>query len=156
MQNFTFAQALNFWHIRTLLASSLTEAADIIPRRAIVCVALASFKHLGVSHGLAGVVSGFDHTLLDAAQTGWHRRDFPYPVGMYAHTLLSVTAPVTTVDFRVPAHDINASTIITCSAPGVCHGIIAWVDFDLGNDITVSTAPRPAPDGKCFALPVLS
>ncbi len=159
MQNFSVYQALNFWHIRTLLDGSLAPDAIIVPLRAAVRVALIVFEDLGVSHGTVGSVCGFDHGLLDEAQQGWHSRDFPYPVGMYRHRILSPAASTVVFDFGMLATDCSSVTQLSPMQASLCHGVVSWVDYDFdasGN--TFSTAPRPTPDGhkqivRFFASP---
>eukprot|EP00048_Salpingoeca_helianthica_P012211 m.176483 g.176483 ORF g.176483 m.176483 type:complete len:729 (-) comp15340_c0_seq2:361-2547(-) len=147
MQNFSVYQALNFWHIRTLLETSLAPGAIIVPLRAALHVALVVFDDLGVSHGTVGSVCGFDHSLLDVAQTGWHLRDFPYPVGMYRHRLVSPVHTAAVFEFALPAQDRHSVTQLHASTPSLCHGVVSWVSYALDETHSINTAPTGTPDG---------
>jgi hypothetical protein len=159
MQNFTLHQALNFWHVRTLLSPSLHQDAVVVPSRARVMAALVTLDDLAVSHGLVGTVCGFDHALLDATQEGWNARDFPYPVGMYRHRLLSAPACILPLALAAPASSLECVSSIAVTAAGPCHAVMTWLDYDLDERHSVSGAPVPAPDGnkqllRFFSAPV--
>jgi type III protein arginine methyltransferase len=75
----------------------------VAPRRARIMTAAFQLHDLSVSHGAAGVVSGFDHSPLDEVQERWHDNWFPYKLGNYRKTLLSDPLCIATIDYQLIA-----------------------------------------------------
>ena len=113
--------------------------AVLSPISARVMAAAVELRDLNVSHGEVGVVCGFDHSPLNAAQVGWEDNSFPYCLGGYRHAFLSAPFVLATLDYTVAVAGNGAavSTGIGVGSDAVplstgrCHAVVVWVDYEL-------------------------
>lgn len=116
----------------------------VCPVRAHIMIAPFELLDLHVSHGQAGMVSGFDHTPLDIVQNNWHENLFPYKLGIYRKKILAEPICIGTIHYNllssgdysklVNYHD-NAQGFITTT--GILHCMAIWVDYDVTDTINI-------------------
>lgn len=131
MQNLTIWQAVNFWYRRAALDSVLNENFTVLPFRGAVKVALVQFEHLYDCFGQVKCVQDFDHSHLDTLQVEWSDKNFPYPLWMYSHTLLSQPERLMTMEFSQLPESQFESVKVDVISSGSAHGVVMWVDYDL-------------------------
>ena len=136
--------AIKFLYMRSSSAvhSRLAPGAPVVPCRARLMAAPVQLTDLHVSHGMAGVVSGFDHSVLDGVQSGWSQHNFPYSMGGYAHTMLSAPTSIAELDYMTGFFEGSAamgrSTVLDVGATGTCHAVALWVDYDLCDGVALN------------------
>ncbi len=86
-------------------------------------------------------VSGFDHSPLDEAQDNWNTHMFPYKLGTYQKTALSIPTCVYTIDYTIVNDQnsfIDTNTTIDFTRSGRCDCVAIWVDYDLTTHHTIN------------------
>lgn len=127
------------------LRSSTPARLLVAPLRAKVMTAGFELIDLRVSHGDAGVVSGFDHSSLDHVQQHWHQFWFPYKLGNYRKKILTAPCCIATIDYDHVAQVADGSAGIACSSGqipitspgGRLDCMVIWVEYEISE--TVST-----------------
>ena len=147
-QSLTLWQALSFWYQRTALAPRLSDRVTVMPQACVVCAVPVQFQHLHTSYGAAGLVEGFDHSILDEAQQSRasNATMLTYPLWMYPFTPLAQPAAVSGLDFTVPVHGIDETTMISITTAGMCHAVVVWAEYRLDEHEVESTGLLP--DGR--------
>lgn len=122
----------------------------VAPLRARVMTAGFQLDELRVSHGEAGIVSGFNHSSLDEIQESWEENWFPYKLGNYRKRILTEPLCVATIDYgllTVAGDDGNGDAVL-CSpphqrlhviSPGQLDCMALWVEYEAAESIRVET-----------------
>jgi len=147
--------ALAFHYQRTALQPYFTPATVVLPSAARIMVVAYELQDLGVSHGLAGSVCGFDHSPLDrellpncASQPGtssaWSDNWFPYKLADYAKRALTLPQCLATFDYQNPIQSFpETASVVEFMTAGRCDCIALYVDYDLDKDSSVSYLDKP-------------
>lgn len=126
-------QALSFYYQRRAFTELLHPQAIIMPARALIMVALVELQDLNISHGPVGIVSGFDHSALDAAQANWHDYLYPYHLANYRKKMLSRPVRLAVLDYYTLSEQFDTvlqqTTQVT--ATGRCDCMVVWVDYEI-------------------------
>lgn len=132
------------------VAPLLSQDCEVLPSSATVWAQAIQLHDLHRNYGPVGSPCGFDHAPFDAAQAGYERHVFSYPLWQYAHTLIGTAQPVVGFDYalcvkdscggspamlprgtaRVPARDTAGS--------GIANAVVLFVSY--------SMAPRQRAD----------
>ena len=123
-------QMLAFHYKRTVIAPLLLPGAPIVPSRARVMAVAFELTDLYVSHGINGIVSGFDHKHLDERQGDWQQYWLPYKLADYRKKVLCEPVALHIVDFSNEVTTLPARTSdmpITNSGRLDC--LAVWVDY---------------------------
>ncbi|XP_072278976.1 protein arginine N-methyltransferase 7 [Pyxicephalus adspersus] len=137
---------LYFWYSRTALSGNLAEGCTVFPMSASLYVLAVEFKDLWRIRSPCGVCEGFDVSIMDAMIK--KSLDFresqeaePHALWEYPCRALSDAAKVMTFDFRepVPADDVKSEGSVSLVRSGRCHGVVLWMEYQLTEDISIST-----------------
>ena len=123
-------QMLAFHYKRTAVAPLLLPGAPIVPSRARVMACAFELIDLYVSHGVNGMVSGFDHSHLDDRQGEWQQYWLPYKLADYQKKAVCEPVELHMVDLAsemvtLPAHTMEMPVIAT----GRLDCLAVWVDY---------------------------
>jgi hypothetical protein len=136
--------AIKFLYMRSSSAvhTRLSPGAPVVPCRARLMAAPVQLTDLHVSHGTVGVVSGFDHSVLDGVQSAWSQHNFPYSLGGYAHTMLAAPTCIAELDYMKGFFEGSAAlgrrTALGVDVSGTCHAVALWIDYDLCDDVALN------------------
>ncbi|KAJ3596639.1 hypothetical protein NHX12_003043 [Muraenolepis orangiensis] len=138
--------SLFFWYCRTVLAKLLRPGATILPRSATLHAAAVEFKDLWRIRAPCGTCEGFDVSAMDhmvqrSLDFRESREAEPHPLWEYPCRALSPPTVVMTFDFTqcVPQEPINAQGSFPFVRSGCCHGVALWMEYQLSDEVTVST-----------------
>lgn len=117
----------------------------VCPAKGRIRAVVVQFDELWKGHGDAGIVSGFDHSLFDSFQRGWHvNRPLAFPLWMYRYTALSEVHTVVNADFASVFDDaLSLDFTIPVTSTGTAHGLVLWTDYllDADGEFVLSGAP---------------
>ncbi len=123
-------QMLAFHYKRTAVAPLLLRGAPIVPSRARVMAVAFELTDLYVSHGVNGVVSGFDHSHLDERQGNWQQFWLPYKLADYQKKALCQPVELHVVDLSREMVDLPArKSHMPITASGRLDCLAVWVDY---------------------------
>eukprot|EP01136_Pigoraptor_vietnamica_P015702 Opistho-1_new@59176 len=144
---------------RGLLAREGGRLALRLPGRAQLKCAAVRFVELHKSVADVREAVGFDLSAFNALRTRAKEHVTAYPLAEYAHELLSDVVAACAIDERVlPSLDSRQNAecddergdgllvplgecVLSIRTRGVCHGIVAWVDYDLADGIAAHNPP---------------
>uniref|UniRef100_A0A4W3HFA4 Protein arginine N-methyltransferase n=1 Tax=Callorhinchus milii TaxID=7868 RepID=A0A4W3HFA4_CALMI len=153
---------LYFWYARTALARQLSPDVTVMPCSATLVLMAVEFRDLWRIRAPSGMCQGFDISLMDEmVQNSLDFRESqetePQPLWEYPCRALSDPLRSLTFDFRreVPVESLRSEGSVPLLRTGSCHGVVLWMDYQLTDDIAVSTGlTRPPTDtGDCTWSP---
>ncbi|KAG8437732.1 hypothetical protein GDO86_008444 [Hymenochirus boettgeri] len=137
---------LYFWYARTALSSHLSKDCTIFPFSATLHAVVVEFKDLWRIRSPCGICEGFDVGIMDEMiKNSLNFRESneaePHPLWEYPCRALSNPTKIMTFNFKepVPAEPINSTGYLNLLRSGEGHGVILWMEYELGKDISVST-----------------
>ncbi|KAM9301559.1 protein arginine N-methyltransferase 7 [Gastrophryne carolinensis] len=137
---------LYFWYSRTALSGNLTEDCTILPRSASLHVLAVEFTNLWRIRSPCGICEGFDVTIMDKMikkSLDFRESQEAEPHGLWEYPCRALSDPVKVMafDFRetVPNADVTSEGSINLVRTGRCHGVVLWMEYQLTEDISVST-----------------
>ncbi|XP_053304890.1 protein arginine N-methyltransferase 7 [Spea bombifrons] len=137
---------LYFWYARTALSSKLDTHCAVLPLNASLYVLAVEFKDLWRIRSPCGTCEGFDVSIMDEMiKNSLNFRESqeaePHPLWEYPCRALSDPTKVMTFDFRelVPTEEMSAEGSLNLVRSGECHGVVLWMEYQLAEDISVST-----------------
>ncbi|XP_018421871.1 PREDICTED: protein arginine N-methyltransferase 7 [Nanorana parkeri] len=137
---------LYFWYSRSALSDNLVEGCTVFPMSATLYVLAVEFKDLWRIRSPCGICEGFDVSIMDAMIK--KSLDFresqeaePHALWEYPCRALSQPVKVMTFDFRktIPVNDVKSEGSVSLVRSGRCHGVVLWMEYQLTEDISVST-----------------
>uniref|UniRef100_A0A8C8DZ82 Protein arginine N-methyltransferase n=1 Tax=Oryzias sinensis TaxID=183150 RepID=A0A8C8DZ82_9TELE len=138
--------SLFFWYCRTALSGLLRPDVTILPCSASLHVVAVEFQDLWRIRAPCGRCEGFDVTPMDemvqrSLDFRESREAEPHPLWEYPCRALSQSAAAMTFDFTqcVPSQPINSQGSLPLIRTGCCQGVALWMEYQLTDDITVST-----------------
>ena len=105
-----------------------------VPRAAKVMLIAFELIDLFISHGEAGVVSGFDHSPLDLQIQGWEQHWFPYKLADYRKIALTEPTCIAVLNYATCDAQTKTTQMIV-STKGRCDCVAVYVDYALGFDL---------------------
>ncbi|KAF6724501.1 Protein arginine N-methyltransferase 7 [Oryzias melastigma] len=138
--------SLFFWYCRSALSGLLRPDATILPCSASLHVAAVEFQDLWRIRAPCGRCEGFDVSPMDemvqrSLDFRESREAEPHPLWEYPCRALTPSAAVMTFDFTqcVPTQPISSQGSLPLVRSGRCHGVVLWMEYQLTDDISVST-----------------
>uniref|UniRef100_A0A3P9IUH0 Protein arginine N-methyltransferase n=1 Tax=Oryzias latipes TaxID=8090 RepID=A0A3P9IUH0_ORYLA len=138
--------SLFFWYCRTALSGLLRPDVTILPCSASLHVVAVEFQDLWRIRAPCGRCEGFDVTPMDemvqrSLDFRESREAEPHPLWEYPCRALTQSAAAMTFDFTqcVPSQPINSQGSLPLIRTGCCQGVALWMEYQLTDDITVST-----------------
>lgn len=143
---------LYFWYVRSELQNMLSPNVKIMPRKATLWIAGVEFEDLWKIRSPVGTVEGFDISIMDnmidkALQVKEYHEPEPHALWEYGNQL--VTAPTAVMTFNleetVPERNIEVAGAVkfdSNTASTHCHGIAMWMEYELVEDLYLSTGLR--------------
>ncbi|XP_044125467.1 protein arginine N-methyltransferase 7 [Bufo gargarizans] len=153
---------LCFWYSRTALSDNLAEDCAVLPMSASLYVLAVEFKDLWRIRSPCGNCEGFDVSIMDemikkSLDFRESREAEPHPLWEYPCRALSDPTKVITFDFRekVPTEEMKAEGSLNLVRSGLCHGVVLWMEYQLTEDIAISTGLLQVTDetGDCQWYP---
>ncbi|KAK8934950.1 Protein arginine N-methyltransferase 7 [Platanthera zijinensis] len=144
-------QNLLFWKHRTILDPILSKDAVILPSKGILKVCGMYLPDLWRSRRCLEEIEGFDHSIaneilgacgnLPCSLRGTCLPYFVWQCGEIKE--LSDVFSIMDFKFSEPLHECHGKISIKFSKPGICHGLVLWIDWvlDEENSIVISTGP---------------
>ncbi|XP_033117180.1 protein arginine N-methyltransferase 7-like [Anneissia japonica] len=136
---------LHFWYAKESLSHLLASDCTVLPRAGTLKAMALQFDHLWKFHAPVIEKEGFNLAEFDvivqrSSKLADERMD-PHHLWEYPSRALSEPFSLMEFDFNssIPKESIEKRGCIQFIREGVCHGIAVWMDFDLGDYITVST-----------------
>ncbi|KAM4722372.1 protein arginine N-methyltransferase 7 isoform 2-T2 [Rhinophrynus dorsalis] len=128
---------LYFWYSRTSLSPNLAKDCTVLPLSASLHVLAVEFKDLWRIRSPCGTCEGFDNSLNFRES----QEAEPHPLWEYPCRALSDPTKVMSFDFREPvtADEIRSEGSLNLVRSGACHGAALWMEYQLTEDISVST-----------------
>ncbi|KAM4604541.1 protein arginine N-methyltransferase 7-like [Discoglossus pictus] len=137
---------LYFWYARMALSAHLAKDCAVLPLSATLHVLAVEFKDLWRIRSPCGTCEGFDVTIMDdMIKNSLNFRESneaePHPLWEYPCRALSDPTKVMTFDFREPVlgDELRSEGSLNLVRPGQCHGAVLWMEYQLTEDIAVST-----------------
>ncbi|PKU80479.1 protein arginine N-methyltransferase 7 [Dendrobium catenatum] len=144
-------QNLKFWRDRSLLDPILSKDAIVLPCKGILKVCAMYLPDLWKSRCCLQEIEGFDHSIANetlGAYGNWppsiKGTCLPFFIWQCGEIKeLSDVFSIMDFNFSKPVHDCYGNIRIEFSEPGICHGLVLWIDWvlDVDNSITISTGP---------------
>lgn len=138
-----------FWYMKQELASCLSSSVNILPSEATVWAMGVEFKDLYKIRTPLSTVEGF--AVVDFDKLIEHSSSIS-DSSVEAHPLWeypcrALTRPFQILNFTF-GKDISDCLMhkdgeITCESPGICHGVVMWVDWDLDGNPKHSITTGP-------------
>ncbi|KAM5138864.1 protein arginine N-methyltransferase 7 [Mantella aurantiaca] len=137
---------LHFWYSRTALSDKLAEDFTIFPMAASLCVLAVEFKDLWRIRSPCGICEGFDVSIMDAMikkSLDFRESQEAEPHALWEYPCRSLSQPVKAMTFdfygTVPDNDVTSEGSVSLVRPGRCHAVVLWMEYQLTEDISVST-----------------
>lgn len=137
---------LYFWYSRTALSDNLAEGCTVLPMAASLYVLAVEFKDLWRIRSPCGICEGFDVSIMDAMikkSIDFRESQEAEPHALWEYPCRALSQPVKVLSFdfmeTVPANDMKAEGSMSLVRSGRCHGIVLWMEYQLTEDISVST-----------------
>ncbi|KAI0529160.1 hypothetical protein KFK09_001707 [Dendrobium nobile] len=144
-------QNLKFWRDRSLLDPILSKDAIVLPCKGILKVCAMYLPDLWKSRCCLQEIEGFDHSIANetlGAYGNWppslKGTCLPFFIWQCGEIKeLSDVFSIMDFNFSKPLHDCYGNIRIEFSEPGICHGLVLWIDWvlDVDNSIIISTGP---------------
>ena len=107
---------------------------------------------LCISHGETGIVSGFDHSALDAQIQGYEQHWFPYRLADYRKTRLTEPGCIAILNYAADSHIRQQDVVhLNVSAEGRLDCVAVYVNYSLGfelPDVDMAEASHYKPNLK--------
>nr|QEG03054.1 arginine N-methyltransferase 7 isoform X1 [Cymbidium ensifolium] len=144
-------QNLRFWKDRSLLDPILSKDAIVLPCKGILKVCAMYLPDLWKSRCCLEDIEGFDHSIanetlgacgnLPPSLKGCFLAYFIWQCGEIKE--LSDVFSIMDFNFSEPLHACYGKIRMEFSEPGICHGLVLWIDWllDEENSIVISTGP---------------
>ncbi|XP_011504420.1 PREDICTED: protein arginine N-methyltransferase 7 [Ceratosolen solmsi marchali] len=136
---------LHFWYLSSKYSS---PHITFIPKRAVIKAVPMEFKDLQKIRANLGICEGLDMTVFDnLVQSSSVKTDSPVeaqPLWEYPGKSLSLPFTIAEFNFNDDVYKqirINSFQEIPFIIDGVCNGIAIWVNWDLDDDIVVTSGP---------------
>eukprot|EP00668_Euglena_longa_P001029 GGOE01001232.1.p1 GENE.GGOE01001232.1~~GGOE01001232.1.p1 ORF type:complete len:713 (+),score=121.83 GGOE01001232.1:39-2141(+) len=139
---------LNFWKLRTALASILHPDVLVMPHTGRLMGAVAHFRHLSDAHRIVHHVEDIDHRPFAEAQARATARDPDMPVGLWEYEHHLLMAPLNLLDLpfqkplpatppSIPGNSLHKRARAAVTHYGEAQALVLWVDLQcLGNCTT--------------------
>ncbi|CAM8980325.1 unnamed protein product [Rhodiola kirilowii] len=153
-------QNLRFWKERTKLDSMLSGEVKIMPCKGVLKACAMSLPDLWKSRRCLGKVEGFDHSAINSilGASGaipspqespflpfyiWQCGNIEVSILSIFSVELSVPVEIMEFDFAKPISSCCGQAKIELIKPGICHGLVFWIDWVLDEEksIIISTGP---------------
>ncbi|CAM8980326.1 unnamed protein product [Rhodiola kirilowii] len=144
-------QNLRFWKERTKLDSMLSGEVKIMPCKGVLKACAMSLPDLWKSRRCLGKVEGFDHSAINsilgasgAIPSPQESPFLPFYIWQCGNIEeLSVPVEIMEFDFAKPISSCCGQAKIELIKPGICHGLVFWIDWVLDEEksIIISTGP---------------
>ncbi|XP_075045016.1 protein arginine N-methyltransferase 7 [Mixophyes fleayi] len=153
---------LYFWYSRSALSGNMTKDCTVLPLSASLYVLAVEFRDLWRIRSPCRSCEGFDVSIMDemikkSLDFRESQEAEPHPLWEYPCRALSDPTKVMTFDFRetVPTDDVKTEGSVNLVRPGMCHGVVLWMEYQLTEDISVSTGLLQVDDetGDCQWYP---
>ncbi|XP_063294767.1 protein arginine N-methyltransferase 7 [Pelobates fuscus] len=153
---------LYFWYSRTALSDNLAKDFTVFPLHASLYVLAVEFKDLWRIRSPCGICEGFDVGIMDdMIKNSLNFRESqeaePHPLWEYPCRALSEPTKLMTFDFRepVPADEMRSEGSLNLVRSGESHGMVLWMEYQLTEDISVSTGLLQVSEerGNCLWYP---
>ncbi|KAL0927623.1 hypothetical protein M5K25_001814 [Dendrobium thyrsiflorum] len=144
-------QNLRFWRDRSLLDPILSKDAIVLPSKGILKVCAMYLPDLWKSRCCLQEIEGFDHSIANEtlgacgncppSLQGTCLPFFIWQCGEIKE--LSDVFSILDFNFSKPLYECYGNIRIEFSEPGICHGLVLWIDWvlDVDNSIFISTGP---------------
>lgn len=138
---------IHMWYLYTSLKPHLSPSCKIMPSSGTLKLVAVEFEHLWKTRACLGTVEGFNMEAFDLviseASEVTDSLVEPQPLWEYPGKALSKPLEVLRFDFTkdIPEKLLCKTGSLGLSDSGHCNGIALWMDWNLDEDVTISTGP---------------